>query len=151
MLTAGPFTVSILLTGATQFVSTTPIVTFNEAMSLDTLPSNYYAKIMGFSYTSSGASHAVTMYLASILGSVSANATQRIILEPTDPAATTVSRFTVMCNSPVPRTFGWYATAQPPALANLITNLTSYRLFFATTGKAADATITVWYGIWNGE
>ena len=140
---AGLFTVRVRVAGATQFVSTSPIVTFNEFTDLNGTSQSTTARIHGYAYNSAGAAHNVRLVLTPPAAATGAD--EDIILEA---PSSTINSFSNLCGPGgiiVPRQYGIVANAQPPA-GNVITGET-YQLFFSTTGKADAGTLYVWYSV----
>lgn len=136
------FRISLRLTGATQFVATSAIATFQEVVAGDTYGVEWAAVIKWYEYNSQGSAHTVNLTLRPTWNS---NADEQMVLEaPTDA----VNNFTYACGPTggivVPRRYGIEATAQPVA-PGFTAALTSYNLYFTTVGKDNAATLALGY------
>jgi hypothetical protein len=122
------------------------MVTFNEQQSIASMPSDWAARILGYSYNAQGVAHTVSLVLAPAAGFA---ADEGIPLEtPADP----VSSFEQICGRDglvVPRRIGFESTAQPPGVP-FVTSGESFQVFLSTVGKAGDGTFRLWYAVGPG-
>lgn len=145
----GIYTIRSRITGATEFNGVAPIVTFgefnNNALSNTlTLPPSYTARIVGYSYATIGAAHAVRLSLRSPLNIVP-NLDDEVILR----SEADVTTFATTCGPGgfvVPRVVGIFSQNQQPPVGGGTTGQ-SFQVFFQTTGKTDDATFMLWYRI----
>jgi len=146
---AGLYTVKLSIAGATQFVSTSPVCTFNEFVALNGMPTDVNARIVGYSYTTTGAAHDLRVVLTP--PTFATGGAADIILENRLAAnSEEVSEVTQICGPDglvVPRRYGIEATAQPFTIASAVSAATTYQLFVSTAAKAAAGTFYIWYRI----
>ena len=150
MAANGLFLVELQLDGATQFVSTSPVVTFNEYANINTLGPSVTARLVGYWYNAGGgAVHDVTIFLAR---PGSADVDRRILLEERLAAnSEAVNSLSTTCGPDgfvVPKEYGLGYTAQPvaPGAVNL-TSEDTFQLFIETANKATTATFGAYYSI----
>lgn len=143
------FTLKLTIAGATQFVDTSPILTFTEYTDLNAMPPNFAAHILGYSYDVMGT--ATTARLVARGANVARGTTEEVIFENRDgsasaPAVNSLSQICGPQGLVVPRRYGFEATVQPIP-QTLSGDTDTYQLFFSTTLKDDDGTLIVWYKI----
>ncbi len=123
------FLVENTVAGVVQFSAAVAAVTFLEETELTDLPSNYAARIFGYSYNSLGTAHTVSLTLAPAAG-VANN-----LIIPIETPVGLVNSFVNICGKEgivVPRDQ---------------TTGVSFVALFSTVGKDDDATFRLWYAI----
>lgn len=145
-------TIRITVAGVTQFSAATPITTFNEFESLDSIidrGDNIVARLHMISYNAEGTAHEVNLSLSPAVGSAaSLQIPIRLANAATTP--TTLNSFLIACGEDgtlVPRQTGLINNATQAPTDPFPTPGASYVLLFSTVGKDDDATITIVYSI----
>lgn len=147
---AGLITVKIEIPTVTQYVATSPVVTFREVIDINAHPPSVTARIIGYSYNVGGAANDARLVLTPA-GSATGTDEDIILENRLTANSEAVNSFTDACGPQgrvVPRRYGIEATAQPPALpADGVTSAETYQVFFSTLLKDANGTFYLWYVI----